>query len=149
MSEGCPLFGLHRRLNLIGHGHVHVVKQVIRRKNATSSGCLFSTIKNSCGMMPPTRFSLMLRQIHLGSPLSPPQTWRKELSKIPCAAGSSAVSSHVPRIFGEKFASRGREENIKLVWYFLPREANSSLCAANMRIWLSQANRSSNYWMIN
>ena len=37
---------------------------------------------------------------------------RKELSKMPREAVSSAVSSRVLRSFGEKFASRGREENI-------------------------------------
>ena len=37
---------------------------------------------------------------------------RKELSKMPREAVSSAVSSRVRQSFGEKFASRGREENI-------------------------------------
>ena len=64
-----------------------------------------------------------------------------------CLSGTRSktpVSSRVRRNFGEKFASRGREENIQHVWYFLPREANSSSCAATVRIWLSPIHRLSN-----
>ena len=43
---------------------------------------------------------------------SPPHTVRKELSKMPREVVSSTVSSRVRQSFGEKFASRGREENI-------------------------------------
>lgn len=46
--------------------------------------------------------------------------------------------------FGEKFTSRGREEKIKHVWCFSPREASSSLYAAIVRIELSLVNQASN-----
>ena len=48
--------------------------------------------------------------------LSPPHTWRKELSKIPCEAGSSAV----PHVCGEFSVRNSPREakNIKQVWYF-------------------------------
>ena len=69
---------------------------------------------------------------------------RKELSKVPREAVCSAVSSRVRQSFGEKFASRGREDKIRHVGYFWPREANSSMCAAIVRIWLSLVNQPSN-----
>ena len=47
--------------------------------------------------------------------LKPAANVRKELSKWPCEAVCLPVSSRVPRNFGEKFASRGREENIQHV----------------------------------
>ena len=62
---------------------------------------------------------------------------RKVLSKIPCEAVSSAVSSRVRWNFCEFNASRGHEENICRVWYFLPRKTNSSSCADVARIQLS------------
>ena len=73
--------------------------------------------------------------------VSPPHelSWAKSREAV-----CSAVSSRVRRNFGEKFASRGREENIQHVWYFLPREANPSSFAATVRIWLGPINRSSN-----
>ena len=46
--------------------------------------------------------------------------------------------------FGEKFASQGREDKIKRVWYFWPLEANSSSCVAIGRIELSSVNQASN-----
>ena len=60
---------------------------------------------------------------------------------MPREAAGSAVSSRVRQSFGEKFVSRGREDKIKHVGYFWPREANSSVCAANARIWLSLINQ--------
>ena len=62
---------------------------------------------------------------------------RKELSKLPGEAVCSAVASRVRGNCGEKLASRGREDEIKHVWYFWPRETNSSMCAAIVRIELS------------
>ena len=46
--------------------------------------------------------------------------------------------------FGEKFASWGREDKIKYVWYFWSCEANSSRCAAIVRIDLHSVNQASN-----
>ena len=63
---------------------------------------------------------------------------------MPREAAGSAVSSRVRQSFGEKFASRGREDKIKQVGYFWPREVNSSMCAAIARIWLSLINQPSN-----
>ena len=57
-------------------------------------------------------FHVLKASLPQTSSLSPPHTVRKELSKMPREAVSSAVSSRVRRSFGEKFASRGREENI-------------------------------------
>ena len=54
-----------------------------------------------------------LRYLVLSQSLKPSAHVSKELSKIPREEVSSAVSSRVWRIFGEKFASRGREESIK------------------------------------
>ena len=65
------------------------------------------------------------------------KSWTKFLAK--------QLAQPFPHVCGE-FSVRNspREAVRKISNYFLPREANSSLCAANMRIWLSQANRSSN-----
>ena len=76
--------------------------------------------------------------------LSPPHTVRKELSKLPREAVCSAISSRVLEKCGEKFAARVREDKIKHVWYFWPRKASSSLCAAIVTIELSLANQASN-----
>ena len=62
---------------------------------------------------------------------------RKELSKLPREAVCSGVSSRVRGNCCEKLALRGREDKIKHVWYFWPREANSSMCAAIVRLELS------------
>ena len=75
---------------------------------------------------------------------SPPHRVRKELSKMPREAVCSAVSSRVRGNFGEKLASRGREDKIKYVQYFCPREPNSSLCAAIVVIELSSVEQASN-----
>ena len=58
---------------------------------------------------------------------------------MPREAVCSGVSSSALRNFGEKFASRGHEENIKHVSCLLPHEANSSVA----KIWLSPIHRSS------
>ena len=50
-------------------------------------------------------------------PLKPAAHVRKELSKMPREADSSAVSSRVRGSFGENFASRGEISNIKHVGY--------------------------------
>lgn len=71
-------------------------------------------------------------------------TVRKELRKLPCEAVCSAVSSRVRGNFGGKFALRGREDKIKHDWYFWRSQANSSVCAAIVRIKLSSINRTSN-----
>ena len=69
---------------------------------------------------------------------------RKQLSKWPGKAVCSAVSSRVRRSFRENFATQGREENICHVWYFWPRKADSSPCAVNVWIGLSQINQLAN-----
>ena len=59
--------------------------------------------------------------------LKPAAHLRKELSKLSYEAVCSAFSSRVQGNFGEEFASRGREDKIKHIWYFGASEANSSL----------------------
>ena len=60
----------------------------------------------------------------------------KKMGKLPREGVRSTVSSRVRGNFADKFASRGREDKIEQ-GYFWPREANSSLCAAIVRIELS------------
>ena len=58
--------------------------------------------------------------------LKPVAHLRKELSKLPREAISSAFSSCMQLRFLEFLASRGREENIYHVWYLRFREAKFS-----------------------
>ena len=76
--------------------------------------------------------------------LKPAAHESKQLSKWPGKAVCSAVSSRVRRSFRENFATQGREENICHVWYFWPRKADSSPCAVNVWIGLSQINQLAN-----
>ena len=65
---------------------------------------------------------------------------RRELSKMPREADSSAVSSRVRRSFGENFASRGEISNIKHVGYLrfrLARQNSHQNFAAHERKRLS------------
>ena len=81
---------------------------------------------------------------------------------MPREAAGSAVSSRVRQSFGEKFTSRGREDKIKHVGYFWPREANSSIlrgkrenlaeldqsmCSRDFRASNSIWRRRKNYWL--
>ena len=68
----------------------------------------------------------------------------KELSKLPCEEVCSVIPSCMRGNFGEKFALWGREDKIKYVWYFWPCEANSSRCAAIVRIDRRSVNQASN-----
>ena len=59
-------------------------------------------------------------------------------------ASRGGLLKHFARVqgnFGEELASGGREDKIKHVWYFWASEANSSLCAAIVRIKLSSVNQ--------
>ena len=72
--------------------------------------------------------------------LKPAAHLRKELSKLPREAISSAVSSRVRLSFREFFASRGREENICRVWYLrfrLVRRNSHETSTAHLRKQLS------------
>ena len=70
--------------------------------------------------------------------------WGKSWANCLARRFAQPFSHRVRGTFGEKLASRGREEKIKHVWYFSPREANSSLCAAIVRIELSLVNEACN-----
>ena len=77
--------------------------------------------------------------------LKPAAYERKQLRKLPGKAVCSAVFLLcVRRCFRENFATQCREKNICHVWYFWPREADSSLCAVNVWIGLCQINQLAN-----
>ena len=67
---------------------------------------------------------------------------RKETAQQIAWQGSllSCILSCAAYALRENFATQGREENICHVWYFWPWKADSSPCAVNVWIGLSQIN---------
>ena len=76
--------------------------------------------------------------------VKPAATLKERVEQTVSRGGLLKHFSRVQGNFGEELASGGREDKIKHVWYFWASEANSSLCAAIVRIKLSSVNQACN-----